>query len=159
MSPGLGDPEVSMQRAILRYPDDRLRLKAKPVDAVTNDICQLIEEMSEAMYVARGIGLAAPQIGVGLRIFVTHCPSDEFRVLINPEIVSGLGRNAGPEGCLSFPGVTRTVERYRRVVVRATDIDGSGFELCASGILSVAIQHEYDHLNGVLMVDRLRRWY
>jgi peptide deformylase len=146
-------------REILEYPDPRLREVAKPVEQVTPEIQALIDDMAETMYAAPGVGLAANQIGVDLRIFVLDCaaedePSD-FRVFINPEILEKDGQVVWNEGCLSFPGVTEEIKRAEHVKVRALDRDGKPFELEAHGLLAVAIQHETDHLNGVLMIDKL----
>jgi len=146
-------------REILEYPDPRLREPAKPVAAVTAEIQSLIDDMAETMYAAPGCGLAANQIGVDLRIFVVDCagedePSD-FRVFINPEILEKDGQVVWNEGCLSFPGVTEEIKRAERVKVRALGRDGKPFELETDGLLAVAIQHETDHLNGVLMIDKL----
>lgn len=146
-------------REILEYPDPRLREVAKPVEAVTPEIQALIDDMAETMYDAPGVGLAANQIGVDKRIFVLDCagedePSD-FRVFINPEIIAKDGQIVWSEGCLSFPGVTEDIKRAETVTVRALDRDGKPFELEADGLLAVAIQHETDHLNGVLMIDKL----
>ena len=144
---------------ILEYPDPRLREVAKPVEKVTAEIRQLAEDMAETMYAAPGVGLAAPQVGVGLRIFVIDIadedePSD-LRTFINPEITKTDGSQMWNEGCLSFPGVSEEIKRAERVVVRALDAKGKPFELEADGLLAVAIQHENDHLNGVLMIDKL----
>ena len=146
-------------RTILHYPDKRLRERARPVEAVTADVRALVEDMKETMYAAPGCGLAAPQIGVGLRVFVVDCaaedePSD-LRVFINPEIVARDGTTLWEEGCLSFPGVHEEIERADRVTVRATDEHGKAFELTADGLLGVAIQHEHDHLEGTLMIDHM----
>jgi peptide deformylase len=115
--------------------------------------------MAETMYAAPGVGLAATQVGEQWQIFVVDCaaegePSD-LRVFINPEIVSTEGKAASEEGCLSFPGAREELERAERVRVRAQNRDGSWFELEAEGLLAIAIQHEYDHLHGILMIDRL----
>ncbi|HTQ45509.1 MAG TPA: peptide deformylase [Polyangiaceae bacterium] len=146
-------------RTILHYPDARLREPGKRVDRVTPEIQQLVDDMAETMYAAPGVGLAATQIGELLQIFVVDCaaegePSD-FRVFINPEILSRDGSTTFEEGCLSFPGAREEIERAASVRVRAQDRDGKWFELEAEGLLAIAIQHEYDHLQGVLMIDRL----
>lgn len=148
-----------MIREILKYPDPRLREVAQPVSAVTDEIRTLIDDMAETMYESNGCGLAATQIGVNHRIFVVDCagedePSD-FRVFINAEIVDTTGNQTWNEGCLSFPGVSEEIKRAEQVRVRALDRDGKAFELDADGLLAVAIQHELDHLNGVLMIDKL----
>ncbi len=148
-----------MLREILKYPDPRLREVAKPVAAVTPEIQSLIDDMAETMYEANGCGLAATQVGVNHRIFVLDCagedePSD-FRVFVNPEIVATIGDQSWSEGCLSFPGVSEEIRRAEQVTVRALDRGGKQFEVEADGLLAVAIQHELDHLNGVLMIDKL----
>jgi peptide deformylase len=148
-----------MIRQILEYPDPRLREVAKPVEAVTAQIQGLVDDMAETMYAAPGCGLAANQLGENYRIFVVDCaeedePSD-LRVFINPEILEKDGHVVWNEGCLSFPGVREEIKRAERVKVRALDRSGKPFELEADGLLAVAIQHETDHLNGVLMVDKL----
>ncbi|HEV8246314.1 MAG TPA: peptide deformylase [Polyangiaceae bacterium] len=146
-------------REILEYPDPRLREVAKPVAAVTPEIQQLVDDMAETMYAAPGVGLAATQIGVDLRIFVLDCADDEqpsdLRVFINPEIFEKDGQVVWNEGCLSFPGVTEEIKRAEHVKARALDREGQPFEVEAHGLLAVAIQHETDHLNGVLMIDKL----
>ncbi len=144
---------------ILHYPDPRLREVAKPVTEITPEILKLIDDMAETMYDAPGCGLAANQVGVMLRIFVIDTagedePSD-LRVYINPEILELDGVQVWEEGCLSFPGATEEIKRAERVKIRALDRDGKEFTLEADGLLAVAIQHENDHLNGVLMIDKL----
>ena len=148
-----------MIRTILHYPDPRLREKGRHVDAVTDEVKKLVDDMAETMYAAPGVGLAATQIGEPVQIFVVDtaeegAPSD-FRVFINPEILEREGDITWNEGCLSFPGVNEEIERAAKVRVRAQGRDGKTFELEAEGLLAVAIQHEYDHLQGVLMIDHL----
>ena len=146
-------------RTILRYPDKRLRDKALPVAVVDDDIRKLCDDMAETMYAAPGVGLAAPQIGVSRRIFVidiaTADEKSDLRVFINPEFVSREGEMVWEEGCLSFPGIHEEVQRAAKVTVRAQGLDGNVFEVTAEGLLAIAIQHEYDHLEGTLMVDRV----
>jgi peptide deformylase len=146
-------------RTILHYPDKRLRQKAEPVGAVTPELRALVEDMAETMYAAPGVGLAAPQIGVPLRIFVVDvAPSDapsDLRVFLDPEIVHREGVTSWEEGCLSFPGINAEIERAASVTVRARDLDGNTFEVTGDGLLAIAMQHEYDHLDGVLMVDHV----
>jgi peptide deformylase len=146
-------------RDILKYPDPRLRNVAQPVGEVTPELETLIDDMAETMYASGGCGLAATQIGVDLRVFVVDTagedePSD-FRVFVNPEILSGEGSQVWNEGCLSFPGASEEISRAAKVTVRALDRQGKPFELEAEGLLAVAVQHELDHLNGVLMIDKL----
>lgn len=148
-----------MIRTILHYPDKRLREKGKPVAAVTPEIRALIDDMAETMYAAPGVGLAATQIGELLQLFIIDIAEEgepsELRVFINPEILEKHETISWTEGCLSFPGATEDIERAARVKVRALDANGATFELEAEGLLAVAIQHEYDHLQGTLMIDRI----
>jgi peptide deformylase len=146
-------------RTILHYPDPRLREKGEHIPIVTDEIKKLVDDMAETMYAAPGVGLAATQIGEAVQIFVVDtaeegAPSD-FRVFINPEILEREGDVTWSEGCLSFPGVNEEIERAAKVRVRAQGRDGKTFELEAEGLLAVAIQHEYDHLQGVLMIDHM----
>jgi peptide deformylase len=146
-------------RTILHYPDPRLRVPTKPIDEVTPAVVALIDDMAETMYAAPGVGLAAPQIGEPVRLFLVDIagedePSD-LRVFINPEILERRGTQTWEEGCLSFPGVSEDIERAEYVRVRARARDGEVFELEATGLLAVAIQHEFDHLEGTLLVDRV----
>lgn len=146
-------------RTILKYPDARLKQVAAPVEHVDDEIRQLVDDMAETMYAAPGVGLAANQIGVLKRVFVIDIAGEDeasdLRVFINPEIMDATGTQTWEEGCLSFPGVTEEIRRAERVRVKALDRDGNPFELEAEGLLAVAIQHENDHLNGVVMLDKL----
>src|SRR5215472_4427621 len=144
---------------VLHYPDKRLREKGRKVAALTPALRQLIDDMAETMYAAPGVGLAATQVGEAHQIFVvdvanTDEPSD-LRIFVNPEILEKDGTTTYEEGCLSFPGAREEIERAARVKVRALDQEGKEFELEAEGLLAIAIQHEYDHLQGVLMIDHL----
>ena len=147
-------------RPILHYPDKRLRVQATDVTRFDAELKQLVNDMAETMYAAPGVGLAAPQIGVPLRLFIVDVatgddePSD-LRTFINPELVELIGKVEWEEGCLSFPGIHEEVERAERVRVKALDVEGKPFELEADGLLAIAIQHEYDHLDGRLLVDHL----
>lgn len=146
-------------RTILQYPDPRLRRKAAPVTSITPEVLRLLDDMAETMYAAPGVGLAAPQIGEDRRIFVIDVagedqPSD-LREFINPEIIHTEGSEVGPEGCLSFPGISEEIRRATKVTVAAMDRHGNRFELTAEGLLAIAIQHEHDHLEGILMIDHL----
>jgi peptide deformylase len=142
---------------ILEYPDPRLRTKAVPVDAVDAPLRELIDDMFETMYAARGIGLAATQVNVHRRVLVTDVSEGrtEPRVFINPEILSRDGKAVSQEGCLSVPGYFDEVERAERIRVRALDRDGKAFECDLEGLLAVCVQHEVDHLDGRLFVDYL----
>lgn len=141
------------------HPGDVLTTRAEPVAEVDDEIRALVDDMAETMYDAPGIGLAAPQVGVGKRITVidTSGPEEQadLRVLINPQIVHAEGKITWEEGCLSIPGVYEKVQRKARVRVRALDRDGQPYEFEADGLLAVAVQHELDHLDGVLFLDHL----
>lgn len=147
-------------REILHYPDKRLRIPAEDVTDFGESFQKLIEDMAETMYAAPGVGLAAPQIGVSLRVFVVDTatsddePSD-FRVFANPELSLGNDKIMFGEGCLSFPGAQEDIERAETVFVKAQDRNGETFEVEADGLLAIAVQHENDHLEGKLMIDRL----
>ena len=144
---------------ILEYPDPRLRTRAAPVTVFDSALSRLIDDMFETMYAAPGIGLAATQIGEAQRIFLIDIASEDepskLIVFINPEIIKKEGESCGPEGCLSFPTITEDIKRAAKVTVRALDKKGQPFELEAEGLLAVAVQHESDHLDGVLMIDRM----
>lgn len=144
-------------RQILHYPDPRLRRRAEPVAQVDAQIRTVVDDMVETMYQAPGIGLAAPQIDVLKRIIVidTSETKDDLHVFINPEIVSRDGEQTLEEGCLSVPGIYDTVTRAQRISVRALDRVGQPFELEASGLLATCVQHEIDHLEGVIFVDHI----
>jgi peptide deformylase len=143
--------------AILEYPDPRLRTKALPVAVVDDAVRRLVDDMLETMYAAKGVGLAASQVDVHIRLLVLDVSETRDRpmVFINPEILSAEGRQPGEEGCLSLPGIYDKLERAARIRVRALDRDGKPFELDADGMLAVCIQHEMDHLEGKLFVDYL----
>ena len=142
---------------ILRYPDPRLHTHAQAVEAVTDDIRQLIADMAETMYEAPGIGLAATQVNVHRRVVVIDVSEDQsaLMALINPEILERAGEQVCEEGCLSVPGVYEKVARSERVRVRALNAKGEPFELEAEGLLAVCIQHEIDHLDGKVFVEYL----
>jgi peptide deformylase len=147
-----------MRREILVYPDPFLARKAVPVAAVNDRIRALIRDMFETMYSAEGIGLAATQVGVAKRVVVLDVsPADETiapLAVVNPEIVSRSGSVTGPEGCLSVPGVQGDVCRAETVEVRGMDEQGNPLRIQATGILSRALQHEIDHLDGILFIER-----
>ena len=145
--------------SILRYPDPRLEKVAQPVDQVDESIRQLVRDMSETMYAAPGIGLAATQVDVHKRVIVLDVSDtrDQLVVLINPEILERAGEQECEEGCLSVPGFYDVVKRAEKVKVRALDGDGKASELLADGLLAVCIQHEMDHLEGKVFVEYLSR--
>jgi peptide deformylase len=147
-------------RPILRFGDAILSETARPVEALTPEVDTLIDDMIETMYAAPGIGLAAPQVGVALRIFVLDLSVGRdpaaLHVMINPEFVERDGMQLEEEGCLSVPGFTSTVARPKRVVVKGLNRHGDTHTIEGSGLMARAVQHEIDHLNGCLFVDRLR---
>ena len=149
-----------MIRPILKYGDDVLRQQAQPVGELTGDLHQLITDMIETMYAAPGIGLAAPQVGVPVRIFVIDLSvgreADGLMVMINPWFVEREGMQLEEEGCLSVPDFNATVVRPSRVIVRGLDRTGVEYQREGEGLLARAFQHEMDHLDGTLFVDRLR---
>ncbi len=145
---------------ILRYPDPRLHRVAKPVREFDERLRELVRDMAETMYAAPGIGLAATQVDVHLRVIVLDVSEarDQLRVFVNPEIVRASAESKTfEEGCLSVPGVFEEVERPERVTVRAFDEHGKPFTVDADELLAVCLQHEIDHLNGRVFVQYLSR--
>jgi peptide deformylase len=144
---------------ICTYPDPILRMKASPVRTFDDNLCKLIEDMAETMYNAPGIGLAANQVGEPIQLLVIDLqkPDDEHGliVLINPQIVAAEGDITHEEGCLSVPEFFTEVKRCDQVTVKAVDEHENPVEIQASGLLAIAIQHEIDHLNGKLIIDRM----
>jgi len=154
---------------VVTYGNDVLRQKAVPVVQITDEIRKLVSDMLESMYAARGVGLAAEQVGRTEAVCVIDVPRDaekeecrEFNagiamplVLINPEIVACEGKQRNEEGCLSFPEIGAPITRADKVTAMYLDLDGNRQTVTARGLLSRAIQHEIDHLNGVLLVDRM----
>jgi peptide deformylase len=149
-----------MIRPILKYGDAALHDKARPVEAITPEIERLIDDMIETMYAAPGVGLAAPQVGMSLRIFVVDISVGRdpigLIVMVNPEFVEREGMQLEDEGCLSVPGFNATVVRASKVVVKGLDRSGAEHQFEGTGLLARAFQHEMDHLDGTLFVDRLR---
>jgi len=142
---------------VLHFPDERLRTIAKPVAEVNAEIRQLVKDMLETMYDENGIGLAATQVNVHLRVVVIDLSEDrnQPQVFINPEIIAHDGETSYEEGCLSVPQNYASVSRAKSVTVKAQDIDGNWFELQADGLLAICLQHELDHLIGKLFIDYL----
>lgn len=142
---------------ILRYPDARLHKVAEPVKVFDDALKRLVADMTESMYAAPGIGLAASQVDVHKQVIVVDVSErrDSLVVLVNPEIIEASGVSDIEEGCLSVPGIYDTVERAERVKVRAFDQNGNAFMLQAQGLLAVCIQHEMDHLKGKVFVEHL----
>ena len=149
-----------MLRPIVRYGADVLHQPAAPVEAVTPEIQSLIDDMIQTMYAAPGVGLAAPQVGVGVRIFVCDISlgrnAGDLLTFINPSFVERDGMQLEEEGCLSAPGFNATVARPARAVLRGLDRNGNEQTVEATGLLARCFQHEMDHLDGTLFVDRLR---
>jgi len=144
---------------ILRYPDPRLHKVAKPVAVVDEEIRKLARNMAETMYAAPGVGLAATQVDVHKQLIVIDLSEtrDQLLVLINPQILESRGKSDCEEGCLSVPGIFEKVSRAEWVKVRALDVNGKSYTLEATGMLSVCIQHEMDHLKGKVFVEYLSR--
>ena len=142
---------------ILRFPDPRLKKIAAPVTKIDDSIRCLIADMAETMYEAPGIGLAATQVDVHKQVVVIDVSEDrnDLLALINPRLENFQGQQEGEEGCLSVPGIFEKVERAERVTVHYQDADGQERTLVAEGLLAVCIQHELDHLNGMVFVDHL----
>ncbi len=150
-------------REIVQFPDPRLKLVSKPIGEITDEIRELAADMIEVMYDEPGIGLAAPQVGVSLRLFVIDTDwSDEEvgrnpLVVLNPEISEREGRVSWDEGCLSVPDYNAVVERDAMLTLRGLDLEGKLIEERAEGLRAVCIQHEVDHLDGILFIDRISR--
>ncbi|HEY9101728.1 peptide deformylase [Chitinimonas sp.] len=144
---------------ILHYPDERLHKVARPVEKVDDGIRRLIDDMAETMYEAPGIGLAATQVDVHLRVIVIDVSEDKtgLMALINPRILQADGHTVFEEGCLSVPGIYEEVERAQHVVIEALDRNGETLKLEAEGLLAICIQHEMDHLEGKVFVEKLSR--
>jgi len=138
-----------MKQRILHLGEEPLREISEPVKEINEEIEALVEDMFETMYEAQGVGLAAPQVGKNVRLFIVDIGDDPI-VMINPVITKMSGKETCDEGCLSLPGLTEKVERATKIVAEATDIDGSEYEIEAEGLLARAIQHEFDHLEGKL---------
>ena len=153
--------QVSKVHEVVKYPDPVLAKPGETVTVFDAALKQLVDEMFESMYVAQGIGLAAPQINVSQRITVIDVsfkknPKEKL-VLINPEIIDRKGKQVEEEGCLSLPDIREKVSRAEWVKVRAQDVNGKTFEIEGTELLGRCMQHEIDHLDGILFIDRLSR--
>ena len=144
-------------REMRHVPDAVLRRKAKKVPTVDKSIHRLIDDMIETMQKANGVGLAAPQIGVSLRVVVVKMPEEKPLAIINPEIVKRSGEMEVGEGCLSVPGYAGEVKRSTSVTVKGLDRHGKTIRIKATGLMAQALQHELDHLNGTLYIDHIER--
>ena len=143
-------------RNIRKFGDDVLRKKCREVNGIDERLLTLIEDMKETMYEADGVGLAAPQVGILKRLFVIDIGEGPL-VFINPKIIETSGSQTDEEGCLSLPGETKEVMRPNYVKARALNEKGEEFEIEAEELLARAILHEYDHLNGTLFIDRVKK--
>jgi peptide deformylase len=153
------EPTDEMQREIVKYPDPVLERPGEPVTEFDDELQTLVDDMFESMYAARGIGLAAPQIGISKRLTVIDLsfkekPEDKI-VLINPQIIHREGKQYEEEGCLSLPEIREKVSRAAKVRVRAQDVKGKWFEIEGEELLARAFQHEIDHLDGILFFRRV----
>ncbi len=150
-------------RPVLQFPDKRLTVEAKPIESITDEIRQLAQDMCEVMYDEPGIGLAATQVGEAVRLIVVDTDwKDENHernplILVNPELSEQEGEIGWKEGCLSVPDFEAEVKRAERVLMRALDLDGKEVEIRAEGLLAVCFQHEVDHLDGKLFIDRISK--
>jgi peptide deformylase len=150
-------------REVVQFPDPRLKLVSKPITQITDEIRELAADMIEVMYDEPGIGLAAPQVGANVRLFVidTEWSDEEIGrhplVVINPEICEREGRITWDEGCLSVPDYNAVVERDAKITLRGLDLEGQPIVEHAEGLRAVCIQHEVDHLDGILFIDRISR--
>lgn len=141
------------------FPDPVLKQPAAEVTDVDATVRRLLTDMVDTMYAANGVGLAAPQVGISRRIAVVDVSEEGNKPMhfVNPEIIAREGETSSEEGCLSIPDYRDTISRNSKVTVRAIDINGNPFELHADGLLAICLQHEIDHLDGILFVDRLSR--
>ena len=146
---------------ILKYPHPLLKKRSKEVDRIDGEVRKLIRDMAETMYDVNGIGLAACQIGIPQRIIVVDVspidPKQSFFAMINPEIISEEGEIEHEEGCLSVPDCLEKIKRQEKVHVIGISLEGKEMEVSGEGILAFALEHEIDHLNGVLILDRISR--
>jgi len=146
-------------RKIIEYPEPLLRLKAKKVESFDEELKSLVEDMAETMYDAPGIGLAAPQVAESVRLIVIDTTvageEQDYLCLVNPEIVSHEGQQVDEEGCLSVPEIVAQVKRFKKVTVSYQDNEGTPLELTTEDRFAVVLQHEIDHLDGILFIDHL----
>ena len=140
---------------VVSYPDPLLRRKAKKVSNIDSSVQRLINDMVETMHQVRGVGLAAPQIGVPLRVIVIELPGEETIAMVNPEIVKRSGERLVIEGCLSVPGYRGEIKRSLKVTAKGLDLRGREIRIKGEGLLAQALEHETDHLNGILYIDHV----
>ncbi|WP_457681463.1 peptide deformylase [Thermovibrio sp.] len=150
-----------MEREIVIYPDERLKTEAKRIEEFNSELKEFVEDMFDTMYKKGGVGLAANQVGVLKRVFVLdlnagkEAQGREKLIFVNPQIIHSEGEIVAEEGCLSLPGLWKKVKRAAKVIIKAQDLEGKEFQLEAEGLLARALQHELDHLNGIVFIDRL----
>ncbi len=148
-----------MIRTILTYPNPELKKKSATVTAITDSVRELVQDMTDSMYAAPGVGLAAPQLGVHQRVVIIDISGKneppDLIVAINPTIIHAEGDSYEEEGCLSVPDYAANVKRHARVIIKALDLNGAERTWKAEDLLAVAFQHEIDHLDGILFVDHL----
>lgn len=142
-------------RSILGFSHPMLRTRTRKVSRVDESVLRLLDDLAETMLAAPGAGLAAPQVGVGLRVIVVKGDDNQIFGLVNPELVKGKGIQVGYEGCLSYPGWVGEVPRYESVVVKGRNRHGKEVRIKSEGFTARAFQHELDHLDGILFIDRL----
>ncbi len=142
---------------VIRYPDPRLMEICTPVDTVDEKVRALVEKMADLMFESNGVGLAAPQVGITVRLFIGSptFEREDLHVYINPKIIEMEGADVCEEGCLSFPGIFSKIKRYAKVTIEATGLDGLVFTQTCQGLHARLCQHESDHLEGKLLVDRM----
>lgn len=150
---------MSIQK-IYQYPESVLRKETQKIDTFNGELAELVEDMAETMYDAPGIGLAAPQIGKSIKLIVVDISEDKegekkYMPMINPEIVTHEGTQIDEEGCLSVPELTANVKRHLKITVAYQDLQGQAHEIITENRFAVVLQHEIDHLNGVLFIDHL----
>lgn len=141
--------------AVKTYGETVLREKSKPIEKITPEIVNLVKDMTETMYTASGVGLAAPQVGVAKRIIIIDDEEKGAIALINPEIIEKEGEMISEEGCLSLPELYAQVKRFARIKVEGWDLNGEKITIEAKDLLARVIQHEIDHLNGILFIDKI----
>jgi len=150
--------EVDVEKCKLtRYPAEVITNAAKPVEKIDDSIRLLVEKMTDIMFKNKGIGLAAPQAGIGVRLFITSLDRDRnnVKVYINPTVIPNGGLESMEEGCLSVTGIYTKIRRYEKCTVTATDLDGNEFIKEAEGLYARCLQHEYDHIEGMTIVSRM----
>ena len=154
-----GDRKMSI-RIIVLQPDEVLHKKAKPVQKITSNVQKILDDMRDTMYDARGVGLAAPQIGILKRLIVVDVGNEHGLIqMVNPQIIRREGEQIGPEGCLSIPGLNGDVRRAEIVTIKGLDREGATITITCDGLCARAFQHEIDHLDGILFTDIAEKVY